>query len=208
MTLLERDEQLRAATGYLADAASGHGRLVFVGGEAGVGKTAFAEALASSADAHVATGWCDGSATPPPLGPLVDMLPDLPDGTWPDGATRSELFASVLATLRHPPGGTPYLLLVEDAHWADEATLDLLRHLARRVHSCVALVLVTYRPEDTAAGDGLRVLLGDTASATGTRRIDLSPLSAAAVAHLAAEHGAAGAGPLSSTTSPAATPSS
>ena len=196
MTLLERDEQLRAATGYLADAASGHGRLVFVGGEAGVGKTAFAEALASSADAHVATGWCDGSATPPPLGPLVDMLPDLPDGTWPDGATRSELFASVLATLRHPPGGTPYLLLVEDAHWADEATLDLLRHLARRVHSCASLVLVTYRPEDTAAGDGLRVLLGDTASATGTRRIDLSPLSAAAVAHLAAKHGAAGAAEL------------
>ena len=196
MTLLERDEQLRAAAGYMADAASGHGRLVFVGGEAGVGKTSFVGAVASNADAQVATGWCDGAATPPPLGPLVDMLPDLPDGTWPDGATRSELFASVLATLRHPPGGTPYLLIVEDVHWADEATLDLLRHLARRVHACAALVLVTYRPEDTAAGDGLRVLLGDTASASGTRRIDLSPLSADAVAHLAAEHGARGAAQL------------
>lgn len=190
MTLLERDEQLRAAAGYLTDAAAGHGRLVFVGGEAGVGKTAFVGAVAASADAHVTTGWCDGSATPPPLGPLVDMLPDLPSGTWPDGASRSALFASVLAALRRPPSGTPYLLVVEDAHWADEATLDLLRHLARRVHACAALVLVTYRPEDTAVGDGLRVLLGDTASATGTRRIDLSPLSANAVAHLAAEHGA------------------
>ena len=196
MTLLERDEQLRAAAGYLADAASGHGRLVFIGGEAGVGKTAFLEALSSSADAHVATGWCDGSATPPPLGPLVDMLPDLPDGTWPAGASRSELFAAVLAALRNPPARTPYLLMVEDAHWADEATLDLLRHLARRVHACTALVLVTYRPEDTAAGDGLRVLLGDTASATGTRRIDLSPLSRDAVAHLVAEHGVTGAAEL------------
>lgn len=190
MTLLERDEQLRAAADYLTDAASEHGRLVFVGGEAGVGKTAFVEALAASADAHVATGWCDGSATPPPLGPLVDMLPNLPDGTWPDGASRSELFAAVLAALRHPPTGTPYLLIVEDAHWADEATLDLLRHLARRVHACSALVMVTYRPEDTTAGDGLRLLLGDTASASGTRRIDLSPLSVVAVSHLAAEHGA------------------
>jgi DNA-binding CsgD family transcriptional regulator/tetratricopeptide (TPR) repeat protein len=189
MTLLERDEQLRAAGGYLADAASGHGRLVFVGGEAGVGKTAFVEELAAGADALVATGWCDGSATPPPLGPLVDMLADLPVGTWPEDASRSQLFANVLAALRHPPGGRPYLVVVEDAHWADEATLDLVRHLARRVHACSALVMVTYRPEDTAPGDGLRVLLGDTASATGTRRIDLSPLTAEGVARLAAEHG-------------------
>ncbi|MDR7252705.1 DNA-binding CsgD family transcriptional regulator/tetratricopeptide (TPR) repeat protein [Nocardioides sp. BE266] len=194
MTLLERDEHLQAAAGYLADAAAGHGRLVYVGGEAGVGKTSFLEGVASMAEAQVAVGWCDGSATPPPLGPLVDMLPDLPDGVWPDGASRSQLFANVLAALRDPPGGTPYLLVVEDAHWADEATLDLVRHLARRIHACRALVMVSYRPEDTTVGDGLRVLLGDTASATGTRRIDLSPLTVDGVAKLAAEHGAFAAG--------------
>jgi DNA-binding CsgD family transcriptional regulator/tetratricopeptide (TPR) repeat protein len=192
MALLERDEQLRAAHGYLADAAAGHGRLVFVGGEAGVGKTTFLERLAAEADAHVATGWCDGSVTPPPLGPLVDMLPDLPDGTWPEGATRSEVFAGLLAVLRGP-GTRPHLLVVEDAHWADEATLDLLRHLARRVHACHALVMVSYRPEDAAAGGGLRVLLGDTASASGTRRIDLAPLSPRAVAVLVAEADGVGA---------------
>ena len=60
----------------------------------------------------------------------------------------------------HPPVscvcltyGRPHLLVVEDAHWADEATLDLLRHLARRIHGCHALVMVSYRPEDTAAGE-------------------------------------------------------
>ncbi|GAA5124110.1 AAA family ATPase [Alloalcanivorax gelatiniphagus] len=190
MTLLERDEQLAVAVGYLADAASGHGRLAFVGGEAGVGKTAFVEELASRVHARVVTGWCDGTATPPPLGPLVDMLPELPVGTWPEGVSRSQLFTNVLQALRHPPDGAPYLVVVEDAHWADEATLDLLRHVARRIHVCGALVLVTYRPEDTAAGDGLRVLLGDTASATGTRRVDLSPLTPDGVARLAAAHGA------------------
>jgi DNA-binding CsgD family transcriptional regulator/tetratricopeptide (TPR) repeat protein len=189
-TLLERDEAVNAATAYLADAAAGHGRLVYVGGEAGVGKTTFLEAVAATSGAHVAIGWCDGSATPPPLAPLVDMLPDLPSGTWPDDASRSQVFAHVLAALRDPPGGTPYLLVIEDAHWADEATLDLVRHLARRIHACRALVMVSYRPEDTTAGDGLRVLLGDTATATGTRRIDLSPLTVDGVAKLAAEHGA------------------
>lgn len=189
MTLLERDEQLRAATAYLADAAAGHGRVVFVAGEAGVGKTTFLTEVAAGAGTHVAVGWCDGSATPPPLGPLVDMLPDLPTDTWPEGASRSQVFANVLTALRHPPGGTPYLLVIEDAHWADETTLDLVRHLARRIHACPALVMVSYRPEDTTAGDGLRVLLGDTASATGTRRVDLSPLTAEGVSRLAAEHG-------------------
>ena len=112
MTLLERDEQLRAAGGYLTDAASGHGRLVFVGGEAGVGKTAFVEGVLARSEAHVAVGGCDGSATPPPLGPLVDMLPDLPDDLWPEGAGRAQVFAHLLAALRDPPGAVPYLLVV------------------------------------------------------------------------------------------------
>lgn len=188
MALLERDEQLKAATDYLAEAAAGHGRLVYVAGEAGIGKTTYLEEVIANSDASVAVGWCDGSATPPPLGPLVDMLPSLPEGVWPDGVSRQEVFTRLLSVLREPPDGTPYLLIVEDAHWADEATLDLLRHLARRIHGCRVLLMVSYRPEDATVGQGLRILLGDTASAIGTRRIDLSPLTADAVATLAAEH--------------------
>jgi DNA-binding CsgD family transcriptional regulator/tetratricopeptide (TPR) repeat protein len=189
MALLERDEQVHAAQGYLADAAAGHGRLVYVAGEPGVGKTTFLEHLLATSDAKPLVGWCDGSATPSPLGPLVDMLPDLPRDVWPADASRSQVFSNVLACLREPPGGTPYLMVIEDAHWADEATLELVRHVARRIHGCHALVMVSYRPEDTTTGDKLRVLLGDTASATGTRRIDLAPLTATGVARLAAEHG-------------------
>lgn len=192
MTLLERVEHLRAVAGYLDDARAGHGRLVYVSGEAGIGKTSFvtAAAAASRTAARVAVGGCDGSATPVPLGPLRDMLPLLPPDLWPDGADRQDVFTRLVDVLRAPSGQQPYLLVVEDAHWADEATLDLVRHLARRIHGCRALVLVTYRPEDATAGGALRMLLGDTASASGTRRIDLPPLSPRAVATLIAEHSA------------------
>lgn len=187
--LLEREEQLRAAGEYLAEAAAGHGRLVYVAGEAGIGKSTFVTRVVADAGASalVAVGGCDGSATPAPLGPLEEMLPALPDGLWPSDATRPEVFNRLLEALRDPPRGTPYLLVVEDAHWADEATLDLLRFLARRVHGCRALVLVTFRPEDAPSGRALRILLGDTASAAGTRRIDLAALSPEAVGQLVAE---------------------
>ncbi|WP_323101674.1 ATP-binding protein [Intrasporangium sp. YIM S08009] len=187
MTLLERDEQLRAVAGWLDDASAGHGRLVYVAGEAGIGKSTFVgHVVAQSGDrARALVGQCDGAATPAPLGPLADMVPGLPPGTWPPDASRHEVFTRLVDVLRTPPHTEPYLLVVEDAHWADEATLDLLRHLARRVHSCRALVLVTYRPEDVGTTSGLRVVLGDTASADGTRRVDLPPLTVEGVEALA-----------------------
>ena len=201
MALLERAEQLGVANRYLADAAAGNGRLVFVAGEAGVGKTTFIDALISAAgSARVAVGGCDGSATPVPLGPFVEMLPALPADAWPPGVPRQEFFARLLSALRSPPGPEPYLLVVEDAHWADEATLELIRHLARRIHGCRALVLVTYRPEDATSGHPLRIVVGDAATMTGTRRLDLPPLSPDAVRALAEEYaqahpGAAAADP-------------
>ena len=186
MALLERDSQLRAAAGWLAEAAAGNGRLVFVAGEAGVGKSAFVQQVAAGADAsaRVAVGACDGVSTPAPLGPLVEMLPELPPGLWPPGAIRHDVFAHLVAALRRPAPAQPYLLIVEDAHWGDESTLDLLLHLSRRIHTCRALVLVTYRPEDVGTDHLLRRVLGDAATAAGTRRLDLGPLSPAAVGEL------------------------
>ncbi len=189
MRLLERETHLRTAAGHLADASAGHGRLVFVAGEAGVGKTTFVRAVVRAAgpDVRVATGLCDGSSTPAPLGPLLEMLPQLPADVWPPDLPRHEVFARLVGALRTPPTPAPYLLVVEDAHWADEATVDLLRHLARRVHTTRALVLVTYRPEDAPAGSPLRVLMGEAATSAGVRRLDVAPLSAAGVRALALE---------------------
>ena len=117
MALLERETQLRAAAGYLAEAADGHGRMVFVAGEAGIGKTTFIGQLLADAAraAKVAYGACDGSATPAPLGPLVEMLPQLPAGVWRPDATRQDVFARVIASLRQPRQREPYLLVIEDA---------------------------------------------------------------------------------------------
>ncbi len=188
MALLERGPALQAAADYLADATRGDGRLVFVAGEAGVGKTTFVDSVVASADraVDVAQGACDGSATPAPLGPLREMLPDLPADVWPQDAAqdvdRHDVFTRLSEALRDPV--RPFLLVVEDAHWADGATLDLIRHLARRVHRLRALVLVTYRSEEVTGQHPLRVLLGDLASSPGIRRIDLGPLTLDAVRRL------------------------
>lgn len=189
MALLERDVQLQAAAGWLADAAAGDGRLVFVAGEAGVGKTAFVRQVVAgaAASARVAVGACDGVSTPAPLGPLVEMLPELPPGLWPPGAERHDVFAGLVRALRRPAPAPPYLLVVEDAHWGDESTLDLLLHLSRRIHTCRALVLVTYRPEDVGTGHLLRRVLGDAATAAGARRLGLGPLTAGAVGELVSD---------------------
>src|SRR5919206_2984740 len=108
MALLERDSQLAAVSAYLAEAGGGHGRLVFVAGEAGVGKTTFVrQVLANAGDAaRSASGACDGSTTPAPLGPLLDLLPYLPADVWPADAPRHEVFARLLA----PCGSRPRLI--------------------------------------------------------------------------------------------------
>lgn len=216
--LVERDAQLQILKSYLGEAAEGHGRLVFVAGEAGIGKSALVNALtqASSDAARVAVAYCDGSATPAPLSPLRELLPVLPPDIWPQdevrsaaagnsmwltpqGPSRQDLFNRLLAALHDPPHrqGTqgspvppgplvPYLVVIEDIHWADQATLDLLLFLARRIHTCRALVVVTFRNEDLDASVGLRLLLGEAASATGSRRVTVPPLSLGAVAALVA----------------------
>ena len=139
--------------------------------------------------ARVASGACDGSTTPAPLGPLREMLPDLPGGVWPEGADRADVFLRLSEALGRP--GTPYLMVIEDAHWADDATLDLVRHLARRVHRLRVLVLVTFRSEEAGGGHPLRVLFGDVAGASGVRRIDLNPLTPDGVRALIEERVAA-----------------
>jgi DNA-binding CsgD family transcriptional regulator/tetratricopeptide (TPR) repeat protein len=190
--LLERQAQLAALDEYADDACAGQGRLVFVAGEAGIGKTALVDAFVAMArDLRVARGACDGLFTPRPLGPLFDLAAEL-DGpllaACRDDRPREQLFALLLEELRR----RPTLLLLEDLHWADEATLDLLRYLGRRLKELPVLLVVTYRDDGLSARDPLRVVLGELGTQRSTRRIDLAPLSRSAVDALAGAVAASG----------------
>ena len=189
--LLERGASLASLAGYADEARHGDGRLVLVAGEAGVGKSALVEQLQSDLpDARWSWGACDGLFTPRPLGPLFDLAGQL-GGELEElcraGAAREDLFRALLRQVSEP--GTLNVLVVEDVHWADEATVDLLRFLGRRLRDAPVLLIATYRDDGLAAGDPLRIALGDLATQRSTRRVELAPLSADAVRILAGGSG-------------------
>jgi DNA-binding CsgD family transcriptional regulator/tetratricopeptide (TPR) repeat protein len=172
--LVERSAQLADLGDHLAAAVAGSGRLVVVGGEAGVGKTSLVRRFAGerSGDVRVLLAACDGLFTPQPLAPLHDL------GLDPEGS-RPGVFARTLAAL----SSEPTLVVVEDVHWADEATLDLLLYLARRLERAPTLMLATYRDDEIGSGHPLRILLGEVDAG---RRIPVEPLSVEGVRTLAA----------------------
>jgi predicted ATPase len=156
-----------------AAAEAGRGSVALVTGEAGIGKTSVVRAFTAGPRTRVLSGACDDLLTPRPLGPLRDAgLVDLPDGDV------ARVFDAALAALR-----TPTVLVVEDLHWADEVTLDVLGYLARRVAALPALLLLTFRDDEAP----LRWL--GTLAAAPVHRLPLAPLSPAAVAALAGEAG-------------------
>ncbi|MBE0611339.1 MAG: AAA family ATPase [Dehalococcoidia bacterium] len=182
MELLERDGLLRDLDDRLAEAAAGNGRMVLVAGEAGIGKTSLVRAFAERCGgrAHVLHGACDPLATPRPLGPFLDMLAP---GEELAGGSRAEQLAACRALLVRQGG--PTVAIIEDVHWADEATLDALRFIGRRLQGMSALVLVTYRDDEVPVGHPVRLVLGDLSGAPGVSRLRVPPLTAAAVASLA-----------------------
>ncbi len=187
MELLERSSFLDTLAGYAAEARQGSGRLVLVSGESGIGKTALAEAFQSQLpEARWLWGTCDGLLTPRPLGPLFDIasqaggkLSELCE----QGAPRDQLFGAFAAELVSPAWLT--VVVVEDVHWADEATIDLLSFVGRRLARMRALMLVTYREDELGEDHPLRLLLGDLATQRAVKRMVLPPLSTDAVRELA-----------------------
>jgi DNA-binding CsgD family transcriptional regulator/tetratricopeptide (TPR) repeat protein len=190
--LLERAEELSILGDSLAaveDGAPGH--LVLVGGEAGVGKTALLRRFCEDcgASARILWGGCDALFAPRPLGPLQAVAEDA-GGELADVVGRGAMPHEVVSGLaRELRTRVPTVFVLEDVHWADEATLDVLRLLARRVETVSALVLASYRDDELDRRHPLRIMIGELATSERVERIKLAPFSPAAVAHLAEPQG-------------------
>jgi AAA ATPase-like protein len=169
--LLERAEPLSA----LREARAGRGGLVLLSGEAGVGKTAvlrrFAAILGERGEpTRVLWGTCDPLFTPRPLGPFLDIAEQVAGefGTLVRrGARPHETLAAFLAEL----GATrPTVAVLEDVHWADEASLDLLGLVARRIEPAGALVVASFRDDEFEPAHPLQTMLGGLATVPQDRR--------------------------------------
>jgi DNA-binding CsgD family transcriptional regulator/tetratricopeptide (TPR) repeat protein len=187
--LLERESSLAALREARREAEEGSGRLVLIGAEAGGGKTALVRAFAAECEAstRILVGACDALFTPRPFAPVADIAAQT-GGALAELIERDarpyEIAAALLDELRAP--GT--MLVLEDYHWADEASLDLLRLLGRRLAGTRGLVLVTYRDDELQADHPLRVVIGGLAGDTRVQRIQLTPLTLESVEQLAGPH--------------------
>jgi DNA-binding CsgD family transcriptional regulator/tetratricopeptide (TPR) repeat protein len=187
--LLERDRELAALDALLSETETDQGRIAIVSGEAGIGKTSLVERfLARARQAGrpaLRSLWaaCEALFTPRPLGPLYDIAQQTDSSLralLDSGASRAALFASLLDELAQSRA----VVVIEDIHWADESTLDLILFLARRIYRTAALLILTFRDDELVHDHPLRLVLGDL-PARDVTRLPLSPLSEGAVAQLA-----------------------
>ena len=184
--LVERDHLIDEIVEVQRRVATRGGCLIWLSGEAGVGKSSLVRAIAARPGSRVLAGNCDSMTTPRPLGPLIDMAGSGGNRiakALEASVSRHELFEAVIAEL-----GSPTLAVIEDVHWADEGTVDLLRFIGRRITQTRAVVLVTYRSDEVGAHPDLRLALGDLAAAPGCRRLTVTPLSVEGVGLMAAGH--------------------
>ncbi|HEV7632943.1 MAG TPA: AAA family ATPase, partial [Steroidobacteraceae bacterium] len=184
-TLLEREEPLRRLEAALGAARRGQGRILSVEGEAGIGKTTLTLSFAEAhrADAQVLIGGCEHLVTPEPLGPLRDIARESQGRFTVSSSGQLTTFESLLRLLT-AGRDRPALLIIEDIHWADDSTLDLLRYLGRRIRSTPILAIVTFRNDEAASQSRLAALYADLPRDC-CERLELLPLSAAAVSQLA-----------------------
>ena len=189
MELLERDEALIALVDARAAAARGEGRMVCISGEPGIGKTSLVRRFLDDldGDARVLFGTCDDLSIPRPLGPFRDLAGSV-SGALEDalagGAAPHDIQDLLITELERPP--RPTVLALEDVHWADDATLDSITVLGRRIATLPAVLVATYRGGEAPPGHPLHAALG-AIRRDDVQLLELLPLSRDAVAALAGE---------------------
>ncbi len=188
MQLLEREDLVQKLDNYVTDLAGGAGALVCLTGEAGIGKTSVAQVIAerAGANARILWGACEDLSTPAPLAPLLDFARE---GNWrlapaDDFASRIAFFEAAFEQLT----SEPTLAILEDLHWADDATLDFVRFVARRLRGAPLLVLGTARDDSSESQARLRRLLADVPP-DKYERIELRSLTEDTVRKIAIDRG-------------------
>jgi DNA-binding CsgD family transcriptional regulator/energy-coupling factor transporter ATP-binding protein EcfA2 len=184
--ILERDDELAALASAAGEAGNRDGSVVLVSGEAGIGKSSLVQAIRGvlPAEGRLLVGYCDDLATPRVLGPLRDLIGSV-GRTLAQALERGDR-GEVLEALRDELGSatTPTVLAIEDVHWADEATLDVLRYLVRRAARLPLVLVLTFRDDELDTDHPLRQLLGLASRVERVRRLRLARLTVAAVRRL------------------------
>lgn len=188
--LVEREPASAALRHALDEASKGSGRLVLIRGEAGIGKSALVRTFLRTVHpgTRIASGSCDGFETPRPFAALYDMVPTL-GGELGVMLDAGQAYGPIARWVRQRlTQAGPWILAVEDIQWADEATLELLLFLARRLDGLTSLIMVTCRDDESLA-PAVERTLGRLATADGVRQLRLPRLSREGVAALASGSG-------------------
>jgi DNA-binding NarL/FixJ family response regulator/tetratricopeptide (TPR) repeat protein len=209
-----REAPLRQLVERLEWAASGRGTVLLLGGNAGVGKSRTVRELkreATMRGVRIIEGRCSGAESSVPYAPLMDALrfrisrgegaavakmlgplrelleplfPQLKGGPRSDAHRTPEPFELIYGTFARLVAEDPMLLILEDIHWADQTTLELLHQLTHRAASLKILVVATYRSDELHSSHPLRRLLGTLARERSADLMELEPLSRAETADM------------------------
>src|SRR5262245_5772134 len=187
MELLERGGALATLAEAREAAGRGEGRVVLVTGEPGIGKTTLVNRFLMDLDpgARILLGTCDDLSIPRPLGPSRDLVGGVSEPlarALATGAAAYDVQTLLVAELELPPH--PTVLVLEDVHWADDATFDSITVLGRRIATMPALLVLTFRGGEVPPGHPLHAAVGSV-RAESSVIVELAPLSAVAVASLA-----------------------
>ncbi len=194
MELIERNGFLELLQSEFERSIHKEGHCVFLGGEAGIGKTSLVRQFCREKEKEVKIlyGTCDALFTPRPLAPFYDVALQMQNGLIQnsgDISDRTALFSHFLHELSNQK--EPSVIVFEDIHWADEATLDFIKFFARRITRIRCLFILTYRNDEMNTLNPLRNIFGQVPADSFTR-LSLTPLSKEAVGRMAEEKGWSG----------------